>query len=857
VKFPELTTEYPALKGRRESCAFYHFERARLNNLFVQAVQYPLVLVCAGAGYGKTSAVHDFTQHYQADTSWIQLSERDNVGARFWENFTHTLSQINESFAKIINNVGFPDTKDKLNQYTAIIRNYADIRRRVIVMDDFHFIEDPAVIRFIEHAFLNLPPGSSLFLISRSTPRINTAGLVSRGHIYNISEDDLRFTESELTMYFKGLNINFLPKDLYEIMQDTEGWAFAINLIARSYKKAPGYTGYLRTAMKSNIFRLMETEIWDGITENLQIFLIRLSLIGHLSVELITLLAGEEEDLIIEMKKQSAYIRCDSYINAYLIHPLFLEFLASKEGLLSQEQKQKTYIIAAEWCNINGFKIDALSYYEKIGDYESIVRMFIGSQSQIPYDIACYAAAICKRTKIEVFDKVLFLASTHMRAIMCQGLWEDAEEIAGFYEDRYIKLPLDNEFRKYTLSSIYYCWGISRISLSLKEDVYDFDIYFEKLNKCFKEPIDPGVLINRNPSGPWICSVGSSRKGAPEDFIEALKRSTSYLSHCYINFESGRDHMAIGELMFYRNDVTAAKTHFARGIDISREKKQFGLVHRALFYIMRLAVLQGDYAQAEQALKDMKANLDITEYYNRYMDYDISLCWYYCTLGLSEIIPSWLKDNFSVYAYASFIENFANQAKGRYCYATKDFPSLLSYIEEMKHRESYLFGRIEMLAIETCIHYKMKNKKKALDVFKEAYKEAQPNNIIMPFIELGKDMRTLASFALKEQGKNDKERIPDSWLDTVNRKASSYAKRLSHVITEFKRANGMTNEIFISSRESKVLLDLSHGLSRAEIAAGQNLSINAVKSIINSIYMKFGAENLADAIRIATERKMI
>jgi len=119
MKFPELTMEYPALKGRRESCAFYHFERSRLNNLFIQAVQYPLVLVCAGAGYGKTSAVHDFTQNYQADTAWIQLSERDNIGARFWENFTHTLSQINESFAKVINNIGFPDTTDKFNQYTA------------------------------------------------------------------------------------------------------------------------------------------------------------------------------------------------------------------------------------------------------------------------------------------------------------------------------------------------------------------------------------------------------------------------------------------------------------------------------------------------------------------------------------------------------------------------------------------------------------------------------------------------------------------------------------------------------------------------------------------------------------------
>ena len=60
-----------------------------------------------------------------------------------------------------------------------------------------------------------------------------------------------------------------------------------------------------------------------------------------------------------------------------------------------------------------------------------------------------------------------------------------------------------------------------------------------------------------------------------------------------------------------------------------------------------------------------------------------------------------------------------------------------------------------------------------------------------------------------------------------------------------------------SSLESEILTDLSHGLSRAEIAASRNLSINTVKMLVNNVYMKLGAENLAEAIRIASERKFI
>ncbi|MCL2271138.1 MAG: LuxR C-terminal-related transcriptional regulator, partial [Treponema sp.] len=536
-----------------------------------------------------------------------------------------------------------------------------------------------------------------------------------------------------------------------------------------------------------------------------------------------------------------------------LIHPLFLEFLATKQDLLSDEQKRETYTIAGAWCNQNGFKIDALSYYEKIQDYRSIAGIFIGSRSQIPYDIACYAAAIFERAPQEAFDTEVFLASIHMRAVMCQGRWEDAVKLAEYYEARYLQLPMDDDRKMLTLSSIYYCWGISDASMCLSNDVYDFDRHFEKLDKCISKPFDPGILINKNPGGPWICSFGSSRKGAPEEFLAAFKRSTGYLAHCYIGFETGKDELASGEILFYKDDISAAEAYMVRALDIAREKKQYGVVHRALFFILRIAVLQGNYLRIEQAFKEMKANLDKPEYFNRFIDYDITLCWYYCVLGLPEKAPDWLKESFSPYGNASFIENYANQMKARYCYMTGNYPPLLSYIHDMRQRESFLFGRVEMLAMEACSHYKMKDKKKACVVLTEAYETASPNGINMPFIEMGKDMRTLTAFVLKDS----EGTIPKSWLESVSRKSASYAKHRAHVITEYKHDRGITGDIAISPRESEILTDLSHGLSRTEIASNRNLSINTIKMVVNNLYIKLGAENLADAIRIATEHKII
>jgi LuxR family maltose regulon positive regulatory protein len=435
---------------------------------------------------------------------------------------------------------------------------------------------------------------------------------------------------------------------------------------------------------------------------------------------------------------------------------------------------------------------------------------------------------------------------------MCQGLWEKAVELARHYEDKYLKMPKTNPVRNITLGGIYHCWAYLRILMCIMDDHYDFDVYFEKFCKLSTVPLNMNRIYNQGP-GPWLNAAGSSRKGAPQDFIDALTRTTVSVSKIFNNIKTGEDELARGELKFYQGETRTAETFFIGGYEKARENSHFEVMHRSLFYIMRLNFVHGNFQKADQALKDMKGHLDESEYIKRFVNYDIARCWFYCLVGLPEKVPDWLTEGFSPYGHAAFIENFGNQMKALYCYVTRNYPPLLSYISELKQRESYLFGRIEMLAMEACVHYRMKNKELALAALEQAYNDACPNGIIMPFIELGKDMRTLTSFALKDKN----EVIPKPWLEAINLKSASYAKRQAHIATQFRQANSIASGFSISPRETDILSDLSHGLSRTEIAANRGLSINTVKMVINNIYIKLGAENLADLIRIAVERKLV
>jgi len=838
-------------------CAF-HFERPRLNRLFARAVKCPVVMVCAGAGYGKTSAVQDFVRKSRTQTVWVQLSDHDRVGARFWENFTHAMARFNTPFAKAIGGLGFPDSVDKLNRYFSIAENFIELQRRLIVVDDFHFVEDSALIRFVERALRNLPVGTTVLLLSRSAPSINTAGMVSNGRVFSVNEDDLRFTEDELAGYFEGLGISLGPASIREVMRDTEGWAFALNLAARSYQKAPGYGGYLGSAIRTNIFRIMETEVWGDISEPLQRFLLRLSLICHLSTDLVSLLAGSDSALIDEMERQNAYVRRDDYVGAYLIHPLFLEFLAGKQELLPEDTKRETYVMAAQWCDKHDFRIDALSYYEQAGDYAAMVPLVFSLPTQIPEDIARYASALFDRAPPAAFDTVEFLAVLHIRSYLCQGLWGKSAELAEHYEKRLLALP-DGDMKCRTLGRLYYNWSFLRSLMCTTDDRYDFDLYIEKFCECLKacggeRPVDPGRFPIYSP-GAWVNRAGYARKGSVDEYVEAFGRMSALLTDFGRGSREAENELVQGELKFYRGDVRAAEFFVARALGLARKHGQFGIAHMALFYSLRLSWVQGDYDKATQAVADIKALLDEEEYTDRFLAHDIALAWYCCSLGLPEKVPLWFRKGFSPYSHASFIENFGNQAKAWFCYATGDYPPLLSYFEEIRGRESFLFGRVEMLAIEACVRYKMREKAEAFSALTEAYETASPNEIIMPFVELGKDMRTLTTAALKEPGMDRK--IPKRWLETMNRKAASYAKRQSHIGCLYRDDNNMADDVVLSAREAEILGDLSQGLSRLEIADARGLSINTVKMVIGNIHSKMGTENLADLIRLAVERKMI
>jgi LuxR family maltose regulon positive regulatory protein len=607
--------------------------------------------------------------------------------------------------------------------------------------------------------------------------------------------------------------------------------------------------------MKLNIFKLIESEVFSVMPEKLQRFLIRLSLIDHLAADLVSLLA-RDDSLLTEMTKISSFIRHEVCLNVYLIHHLFLDYLRQRQDGLSEDEIRDTYLEAARWCDENDYKIDAISYYEKTGDYEAIIEIVYLLPLQIPMNTANFVLKIYDRGPQEKLERIARYHVQHARLLMSLGRLDEALAELRAKEEKYSALP-SSPFNNRVLCGVYDTLGsTSHMSLAYTGRC-DFDVYMKQANHYFQlSPYDVYGPVTSASLGPWASRVGTTRSGAMEEYIDALARAIPHIAGFRGGCMVGLDDLARGELFFYKGDLKMAENFIAQASRKAESKKQYEVVNRALFYVMRISVAQGNCERIQWALDTMEQQLEMSEYGPRYITYDIMWSWYCSLVGQPQRVANWLKAEFEESAFASYLADFGNLIRAKVYYWDKRYYDVLSFIQREGHKGlngSILFGKLELKILEAACLDRIKDRGKAMTALAEAYELALSNDLTMPFVELGKDMRTLTAAAIP----NKNHGIPREWLESINRKSATYAKRSAFVVSEYRKAHSPRNDVHLSSREMEVLNDLYRGLSRSEIAANRNLSLNTVKSVLGTVYTKLGAENNIDAIRVALERQLI
>jgi hypothetical protein len=175
-------------------------------------------LVCAPAGYGKTSLVAGWLQGLSGarddsgafGIAWLSLDPADSDPRRF---LTHLIAAVQGAVqsdqpvaaeAKAMLSSPEPQSFDSV--VTALINDLSETRAQtVLVLEDYHLVDstqlDDLVSFFLEH----MPGSLHLVVTTRSDPALPMARLRVSGELTEIRARDLRFSIDEAAEFLNDL----------------------------------------------------------------------------------------------------------------------------------------------------------------------------------------------------------------------------------------------------------------------------------------------------------------------------------------------------------------------------------------------------------------------------------------------------------------------------------------------------------------------------------------------------------------------------------------------------------------------------------------------------------------------------
>jgi LuxR family maltose regulon positive regulatory protein len=447
-----------------------------------------------------------------------------------------------------------------------------------------------------------------------------------------------------------------------------------------------------------------------------------------------------------------------------------------------------------------------------------------------------------------------------------EAIEENRQSIAKFEA-----LPA-SPFSSRILTACYNCLGA--LAIIACRDTRDYNgivPLFERANYYYlrhPEPLEGP--ITQSCISTYIIQTGyPAEKGELERALREYSPAVAPASNSFNGYLYGSDTLGWAELNFFTADLNNAEKFVRQAIFQGREKKQYEIENRALFYLLRINLYTGNYAGVEETLNQLDAQLENLRFLNRYILHDIETGWFYAQIGQTEKIASWLKNDFEESELNTMFHGFETLVKAKCSFAEKRYEAVLRTLSSPQRGslpgdpknppfggggyglEEVLLGRLEMTVLKAAAFHKLGEKEKALAAFEDAWDMAASNSLTLPFIEMGEDMRALAALAA------EKTTIPQAALESIRNKASIYAKKLSMAAEQYRSRQKSQVLPALSFREIEVLKGLSQGLTRGKIAENAGLTLRTVKNVITGLYAKLGALNRADAIRIAGSAGLI
>lgn len=811
--------------------------REHITDQLVRAVRtYPLTVLTAPMGYGKTTAARELVHHLGMRSFFITLSPGDHSASYLWAHCCAQLAAQGALTAAMMGRMGLPQDPVQVQRTVEQVRKIGATAPVLIVIDDYHVVDTVAIDEILETLVREALPGVHFLLLSRTRPNLPLEELRVKGLAVIFTRDLLVFSGEDAASFFALHGITD-ETALEQAFRFSEGWAAALWLSLQSLR-----TGGVVSPVH-DVEQLLSAAVFSRYSREDQELLLHLSAVESFSPMQAARVSGDPHAplRLRRLLEQNALMSYDALTDSYRLHSIFRGFLSrllaegehpAAAGIDKAALSRKT----GEWFAETGDFYQAGRFLFNAGteaDYLRVLELMEmpmdGLQVMLdPTGVSAMIQAIPwsvrKKRPIGYLAYIYYYAS---RVDIEEGIALLREAERQFMDDP----ALSEGERRRIKGEIELIYGI--------EDYNDLYAMRDRHEKAYgllggRSRISHNQLIWTFGS-PHAAFLYLQEPGSYADLVDLVDQNLFYYQKMTQGCSSGAQDLFRAELLLEKGELKKVEPYLEKAAYRAAENNQLASLIAINFTWARLLLALGRPKNALEKVRALVARVDDSG--SPLLANSMDLCRGYIAtvLGRSDDIPAWLRQG-GIASFPAFYQGlgFARIVHGKALLMGGDWPCLDAFAQDTPARlGTYrnLFGYIHAHAMQAMAALHMGEHARAVAEFDHALRLAAPDGIVLSLAEYG-----IALVPLLDS-------LPDTTKD------SPYVRDLTALCKRYARL-ASTTPWGLAPRELQILERAISGENNAAIAEALGLKLITVSKTLSRAYAKMGAANRLEAAKL-------
>ena len=347
--------------------------RPRLTQRIAQAAEYPIALIVAPAGFGKSVALHDYLATERIDHVRYNVRPDQNTLFEFIRGFAEALEEkvpsALGSFAVAQERAMAAD--DPIIEMSRWLSEHLKTALTIVIDDLHNAADDARTISVLSRVIDRSSARVKWIIASRSALDLPVSSWIAYEKADEpINETDLRFTTGEALAAADDATI---PEEgAQELLRLTSGWPVAFSIALRSSAHISDLAK-LADGTRDMIYGYLAEQVYRRLPKKEQELLLETCVYTSLDRSILEQ-RGDDPAMLAQLRKDAGFVYAAAD-QGYRYHDLFREFLINQLQLRGESEYRKVVCAAAKILETLERPAEALAAYVEARDLESVRQL--------------------------------------------------------------------------------------------------------------------------------------------------------------------------------------------------------------------------------------------------------------------------------------------------------------------------------------------------------------------------------------------------------------------------------------------------------------------------------------------------